>query len=431
MSRMQIFEPLEARRLLNAIPVGSEFQVNTTTAGDQFRTSIAADADGDFVVAWQSPDGTGSQDGNGIFAQRYNSSGVAQGGEFRVNPTVKGNQQFPSSAMDADGDFVVVYGEGDVFGRRYNAAGVAQGSSFRVNSVSKGGGGFFGPDVAMNASGGFVVAWSGSGVQSNSNKSDIFVRRYNASGAPLGAEIPVTNFASGGSLVVDVAADDDGDFVVTWTSANEVNARRFNSAGVPQGSHFLVNTNTANSQGGPSVALDADGDFIITWYTYQDESSVSIGAQRYNSAGVAQGGEFQVNTYTTDTQSWPEVAMDALGNSVIVWHSYGQEAPGTWGIFAQCYDSTGTAQGSEFHVNTYTTLGQQYPAVAMADTGDFIVNWHSNGQDGSGWGIYAQRYAPAVPASAATSPFGPAPRRDLFADKLLGSEQEEESILEI
>src|SRR5688500_9367916 len=35
------------------------------------------------------------------------------------------------------------------------------------------------------------------------------------------------------------------------------------------------------------------------------------------------GDQFQVNTYTTNGQGWPAVAMDGDGDFVVVWLSYG------------------------------------------------------------------------------------------------------------
>jgi hypothetical protein len=87
-------------------PVGSEFQVNTFTQGHQETPSVAASASGDFVVAWQS-----YQDNSlrGVFAQRFSSAGAPLGGEFQVNTFTLFNQRSPSVAADADGDFVVVW----------------------------------------------------------------------------------------------------------------------------------------------------------------------------------------------------------------------------------------------------------------------------------------------------------------------------------
>ncbi|MEH1947971.1 MAG: hypothetical protein V7K77_13605, partial [Nostoc sp.] len=69
---------------------------------------------------------------------------------------------------------------------------------------------------------------------------------------------------------------------------------------------FQANTYTNGSQTNSTVAIDAAGDFVISWQSnVQDGSGYGIYAQRYNSAGVAQGNEFKVNTYTTDYQVNP------------------------------------------------------------------------------------------------------------------------------
>src|SRR5439155_7480487 len=47
-------EALERRTLLSFEPIGPEFGVNTFTPNFQDVASVAADADGDFVVAWVS-----------------------------------------------------------------------------------------------------------------------------------------------------------------------------------------------------------------------------------------------------------------------------------------------------------------------------------------------------------------------------------------
>ncbi len=81
------------------------------------------DADGDFVITWSSKD----QDGNGwgVYARQYTADGTAKSGEVLINTTTAGDQHLSSVAMDASGDFVVVWtgaGPGDslgVFGQRF------------------------------------------------------------------------------------------------------------------------------------------------------------------------------------------------------------------------------------------------------------------------------------------------------------------------
>jgi hypothetical protein len=53
-------------------PVGAQFQVNTYTDNYQYRRSVAADADGGFVVVWQSYGSSGTDTSSfSIHAQRY------------------------------------------------------------------------------------------------------------------------------------------------------------------------------------------------------------------------------------------------------------------------------------------------------------------------------------------------------------------------
>src|SRR5690606_29963678 len=60
----------------------------------------------------------------------------------------------------------------------------------------------------------------------------------------------------------------------------------------------------------------------------------------------------------------------------------------------QVYDAVGAPSGGEFQVNTYTNSYQYTQQVAALDDGGFVVTWASYLQDGSGYGVYARRYAP-------------------------------------
>jgi len=62
------------------------------------------------------------------------------------------------------------------------------------------------------------------------------------------------------------------------------------------------------------------------------------------------------------------------------------------GIFARHFDAQGVPRGGELQVNTRTVDYQVAPDVAMDGGGDFVVVWDSDAQDGSGTGVFAQRY---------------------------------------
>src|SRR5438132_1700747 len=84
------------------------------------------------------------------------------------------------------------------------------------------------------------------------------------------------------------------------------------------GSEFQVNTYTSSDQALPAVApVGTSGDFVVVWESSgssgTDTSTASIQGRRFTSDGSAIGSEFQVNTYTTNLQTVPSVA--AIGSS--------------------------------------------------------------------------------------------------------------------
>jgi hypothetical protein len=144
----------------------------------------------------------------------------------------------------------------------------------------------------------------------------------------------------------------------------------------PVGSEFQINTYTTSNQrtvrrggGGHLAAADASGNFVVVWNSSgQDGSGDGIFGQRYDSEGGAQGSEFRVNSFSTDSQLHPSVAAAADGGFVVVWSSSGQDGSG-YGVFGQRYDSGGTALGNEFRVNSFTTNYQRQPTRPLRGSG--------------------------------------------------------------
>ncbi len=92
---------------------GGEFLVNTTTASGQSAPAVTALVEGRFVVAWTDSSATGDDvSGQAIRAQVFNGDGTKSGGEFVVNTTTDFMQFDPTIAALADGRFVVSWADG-------------------------------------------------------------------------------------------------------------------------------------------------------------------------------------------------------------------------------------------------------------------------------------------------------------------------------
>ncbi|MCI0464020.1 MAG: hypothetical protein L0Z62_44365 [Gemmataceae bacterium] len=331
-------------------------------------------------------------------------SAVALTPEFRVNTFTAGEQRLLPDTTQAvalhptTGEFLVVWsskgqdgsGQG-VYGQRYDTQGNPQGGEFRVNSVTTGD--QENASAAIAPDGSFVITWA----DRRSEDWDIYARSFDQNGLPRGGEFRVNSQTQQDQSTPALAMDPAGNFVVAWARKDQdgdgwgVFARRFNPGNAPQGSEFQVNTFTDHDQFDPAVAMDPGGNFVVAWASKdQDGDGWGVFARRFNPSAVAQGSEFQVNTTTKDDQFDPALAIDPSGNFVVAWTSDNQDGNND-GVYARRYDSGGAAQGGEFLVNTFTDHDQQYPTVAMNASG-FVIAWASKDQDGDGRGVYAQRY---------------------------------------
>ncbi|MDB3977592.1 flagellin [bacterium] len=124
---------------MSASKIGNEFIINTTTAGIQNRASLASLPIGGFVAAWSGTD----VDGTGVIGQIFDSSGAKLGSEFQINTHTDNEQTNPSVLSLANGGFVVAWqsknqdGDQDgVYAQRFDDDGSKLGSEFQINTYT-------------------------------------------------------------------------------------------------------------------------------------------------------------------------------------------------------------------------------------------------------------------------------------------------------
>ena len=382
--------------LIAVMTCGAEFQVNTRTSNKQENPAIAMDAEGNFVVVWNSYLQDGSS--NGVFGRRFDPNCKPLSDEFQINTTTSGNQKEPSVAMDAGGNFVVVWhGPGiveedkeDIFARRFDPNGQTLGSEFRVNTYTNEKQLY--PVVAMDNDGGFIIVWESMNIPEQGKKA-ICGRLYDSNGLNIGPEFVVNEEASD-SRYPDVAIETEGNFAVVWMrdkSSNSIMTRLYNADGIAKTEPFEVSTIKFSSVTRPSIAMDKAGHFVVAWDGDPKLASLDdIHARIFEPNGTAIGEQFTVNTTIEGPQQNPRVAMNNRGRFIIVWDSKIDPDINERDIFAQRYDSSGRPLGDEFQVNTYMADDQKRPTVAMGQNRNFVMAWQSYGQDDSDYGVFGE-----------------------------------------
>lgn len=382
------------------IRFGTEFLVNTTVvSGQSFSTSTAL-ADGRFVVSWTDVSSSGGDPtGFAVRAQVYNADGTKSGTEFLVNSTTAGHQHESAIAGLNDGRFVVTWNDGSASGadatgssikaQIFNVNGTPSGVELLINTITTGDQSQ--PAIAVLSDGRFVVTWTDISLLGGDNSNHgIRAQMFNADGSPLGTEFLVNSVIASSQDQPAITALENGRFVVTWRTANPtggdgsftaIKAQVFNANGTPSGVEFLVNTTAANSQFEPAITGLADGRFVIVWrddsQAAGDTSGDAIRAQVYNVNGSPSGVEFVVNTTTAADQVYPAITALADGRFVMVWQDASQTGGDTSlsAIRGQVFNADGSTSGSEFLVNTLTAFSQSQPAISELADGRLIVTW--------------------------------------------------------
>ncbi len=274
---------------------GAEFLVNTTTTSDQDISDVTALANGGFVVAFADGSATGGDtSGVAVRAQIFKANGTKFGTEFVVNATTTGNQNNPGIQGLSDGRFVVVYDDDSETGadvtnsairmQIFNADGSTWGPELLVNTTTSSSQNQ--PEITELSDGRFVVTFSDNS-QSGGDVSGYAVRAqiFNANGTKSGAEFLVNTTTSAWQWTPEIAALNDGRFVIVFTdksatgddsSGEAVRAQMFNADGTKSGAEFLVNTTTTGGQNSPAVSTLADGRFVVTftdWSQSADDNS--------------------------------------------------------------------------------------------------------------------------------------------------------------
>jgi hypothetical protein len=171
------------------------------------------------------------------------------------------------------------------------------------------------------------------------------------------------------------------------------------------GGEFQVSARTSPSAPLPSypaVASDGDGDFVVVWQSYTHEDFWDVHAQRFSSAGVAQGAEFQVNSYTAwpyrQFQRNPAIASSDEGDFVVAWTTLitpvGPLCPScdnyTSALFGRRFEANGDPQGVDFQI-AYSGIYYPRAAIETDDDGGFVLAWDA-GRWFHGTDVHARRF---------------------------------------
>jgi len=304
----------------------------------------------------------------------------------------------PSVAMDGLGNSVVVWNRlspgSQVVARRFDSQGQTLGGLLLVSANGSQ------PTVAMNSHGDFVVAWLDAGSPKPGHGFPMRIQLFSPSGAKVGPTTLLNPSIGDLATAPRLGVDQDGAFAATWSTAKGVYLRRFDAKGVPLGAELLA----VSGGSGSSLAMRPDGSFTLVWHASQ------LMGRRFGADGQPDGADFQINQQAVSGTQTSSVATTADGGFVVAWDVCSNSSTrastpkpprgvASCGIRARRFDAGALPVTGEFAVSPADGGSHQKPVVAAEDArGDFAISWRSCLQTNS-CQISTQLYSPQnVPA---------------------------------
>jgi hypothetical protein len=341
-------------------PRGGSFEPvqNLSPAGvDSIRGDLAFDGAGNALAVW----GRGFGDPDFVQSRLR----FAGGGLGTLQPVATGDTiTEPGLAVDPAGNALVVWS------RRFNAVGdnlrvetrfrPAGGSFEAIETHSSPGVNASREQVAMDPAGNAIVIWQRPTFGDNRVQA-----RFRPAGGAFGL-VQNLSVANQHAEAPQVAFDPEGNAIVTWSLEFTVQAR-FRPAGGNFGPTQSISGAAENSGEGPQVAFDGGGNALIVWSTTGAEERIKA---RSRSASGTLGAILRLSA-DGEAPDAPRVAVDPAGNAVAVWER-------DVGANRRIEAAFRPAGGSFESAQAISAAGEDAagPQVAFDAAGNALAVWH-------------------------------------------------------
>jgi len=395
---------------------GTEF-VLARMSGDQIRPTIALGSNGG-VMAWE--DNATDGDGQGVSARLLTATGSVRGERFRINEVGEGDQANPQVVTMPDGASLFVWQTGKPGFQKVGYRILNPNGTFRtperqlspVGSTDN-----RAPVACVLANGDAVLAWTSQGL--DGDMAGVAVQRIDRNGNPLGTVILGNEYTAGNQRSPVVTATPGG-FAVAWVSELQTGAersdiyfRRYQNDGTPVGSIARANVGvepasmpaitTVGTETWIAWSRIQDPEAPLAMLTAKDRPRWATFFRRFDSQGTPLGNETRLSDQGKGDQTNVRFAV-SQSDVMAVWSSTQMDGSGP-GVGARMMTKQGLPQGSSFVVNSIKAEEQLHPTVTVGPDGTFVSAWTDWRGIDDGMEIAVQRFAAvAQPLAALPAP---------------------------
>ncbi len=192
-----------------------------------------------------------------------------------------------------------------------------------------------------------------------------------------------------------VAAAPDNRSAAVWVEKGEeagkarIQGRLFDARLRPAGKLFPIFQAGFRCWGKLAAAFLGPERFVVLETCHSgEEDGEHIFARLFDGDGAPRGEPFRIHAEAFGAQRRPRVAACGSDRFVTVWESEGEDGSG-WGVFGRIFSAAGRPLTEPFALHEPTRLDQLQPEVACTDSGRFLTVWSGDGGRG-GAAIFAR-----------------------------------------
>jgi hypothetical protein len=344
--------------------------VDRSGPGDSKNPQVTIDSNGNGFAVWQRESLLGSvPPGETIWASRYTLAGGWFDAE-RIDPRDISNATNPQIAVDSAGIGHAVWaedlGSGGIWWNRYTRE---DGWSFDHGIVA-GGDSHQNPQIAVEPEGNALAVWE----QSDGTRYDLWASRYTPE-SHWGSAERIEAGNAGDAVRPRVAVDLEGNVLAIWEQFDGVRwsiwANRYTRSGGWSAAQ-RVESNGAGDARRPQIAIDGSGNVVAVWIQ-SDGTRFNVWTNRYT-PGRSWGTPELIETDNTSNASKPRIAVDPNRNALAVWEQSDGTRVHLWSNRYTQLNGWGTAEVVENLLNS-----SHSPQVAVDARGNGLVVWHQSG----------------------------------------------------
>ena len=371
----------------------------STVDGDQSLPELVSDGDGGAIIIWQDERNRPGTEID-IYAQRINSSGASL---WTPNGTsicsADLGQQYAKVMSDGTGGAIITWyddrGNG-IYAQKINSSGNIQWILDGILVAQKA----ERPQFISDGEGGTVIVWEDRRL--GNLGVDIYLQKFNSSGDPQwnlnGMPISTEKFDQNNPRLV---GDGAGNIIIVWDDDrkhydSDIFVQKVNTTGdiqwAPNGTAICTINNYQNR---PEIVTDGAGGAIISWIDLRTfaETETDIYIQRINSTGDALWAPngTAINT-AVETQGSVGLVKDGTGGAYITWDDDRGFLFADHDIYIQSINNMGVIQWAP-NGTAITQLNsfQSTPQI-INDQGKITIVWEDKRNDvTTGTDIYAHK----------------------------------------